>query len=66
MEDKEGERKIPHVQLQALKQLRSWPSADTSGKPFESHKHVHMDALSSASTCKVKQLPNNSDHNSAL
>lgn len=47
---------VPHVQLQALKQLRLWPSADTSGKPFESHKHVHMDALSSASEWQSHDL----------
>jgi len=62
MEAKEKEGKIPQVQLQALKQLRLWPSDVTLGNPFGSHSHVHMDAFSSASTWKVKQLPDYIQH----
>lgn len=52
---KREEGKIPQIQLQAIKQLGLWLPAATLGNPFESHIHVHMDALSSAYTWKERK-----------
>jgi len=47
---------VPQMQLQAIKQLGLWLPAATSGKPFESHMHVHMDAVSEWQSHDFEQL----------